>query len=205
MNPQQKHQAHLFRTGSPVECGIAGGLAFFFFAWATIESTQIIVLGTLFCSFAAFVIADLQNEKQGRQKLDAVLETLPIPFELASEPGFYKEFTKIATSLTKIVRHDDRLFHDLSRSRLESIADEVDNFGTRSGRFRRDRNLRTAYERVLATLHVKSYFSVAWARTNEYWNDMRRAAEHAIQLRPDRQGISHRARSHPVGRTLAVR
>ena len=30
---------------------------------------------------------------------------------------------------------------------------------------------RTAYQRVLETMRVKTYYSVAWVRTNEYWND----------------------------------
>ena len=31
---------------------------------------------------------------------------------------------------------------------------------------------RAAYQRVLETMRVKAYYSVAWVRTNDYWNDV---------------------------------
>ena len=161
-----------FQSRSALECGIAGGLAFLFVSRVALESAQVSALGTLFCAFAGYVVAELQEEKEHRNKWNDVMRILPIPFALATEPGFFKEYVKIAESLTKIVRHSDLLFHDLSRTRIEAIAEEVSTLAKGQVVFDATETWRAAYQRVLETMRVKSYYSVAWVRTNEYWNDV---------------------------------
>ena len=171
MNHPRKRSPHLFRTHSSLECGIAGGLVFLSIASLTSESTQIALLGSLFSFFAVYLILRLHEDKQERGRWDDVLNTLPVPFALATEPGFFKEYVKIAEAMTNIARHNDLLFHDLSRSRLEAIADEVATLAKGQVVFDATETWRAAYQRVLETMRVKTYYSVAWVRTDNYWND----------------------------------
>ena len=171
MKHPSKRSPHLFRTHSPLECGIAGGLVFLSIASLTSESAQIALLGSLFSFFAVYLILRLHEDKQERGTRDDVLNTLPVPFALAAEPGFFKEYVKIAEAMTKIARHSDLLFHDLSRSRLEAIAEEVATLAKGEVVFDATETWRAAYQRVLETLRVRTYYSVAWVRTSDYWND----------------------------------
>ena len=167
MTPRRKQP----RTVSPLECASACVVAFLCFAWVTSEPTQVTLLGVLFCFCAGYGFVELQEQKKERRGWDNVLATLPVPFALATEPGFFKEYTKIAESLTTIVRHNDLLFHDLSRSRIEALAEDVATLAKGQLVFDATETWRTAYQRVLETMRVKTYYSVAWVRTNDYWND----------------------------------
>jgi hypothetical protein len=125
----------------------------------------------LFCFCVGYGFVELHEQKRERRGWDNVLATLPVPFALATEPGFFKEYAKIAESLTTIIRHRDLLFHDLSRSRIEALAEEVATLAKGQLVFDATETWRTAYQRVLETMRVKTYYSVAWVRTNDYWND----------------------------------
>ena len=171
MDGRRKQSPHLFRTIFSLECALAGTVTFLCFAFLTSEPTQVIFLGSLICFCAGYGLLEFQEQKMQRRGWDDVLATLPVPFALATEPGFFKEYVKIAESMTTIVRHSDLLFHDLSRSRLEAIAEEVATLAKGQVVFDATETWRAAYQRVLETMRVKSYYSVAWVRTNDYWND----------------------------------
>lgn len=166
-----KQKAGLFGTESSVECGLAGGVLFFAVASLTNESTQLAILGTVFCVFAGFVVSHLQCNRKTQSRWDEILQALPVPFALAGEPHFYTEYAKIADALTKIVKHNDLLFHDLCRVRVEDMANELATLAKGEVIFDATETWRTAYQRVLETLRVKTYYSVAWVRSSDYWND----------------------------------
>ena len=96
MNPRRKQP----RTVSPLECASACVVAFLCFAWVTSEPTQVILLGALICFCAGYGLLEFQEQKKERRGWNDVLATLPVPFALATEPGFFKEYVKIAESMT---------------------------------------------------------------------------------------------------------
>ncbi len=117
------------------------------------------------------VVSHLKADRQRHRELTAMLNVLPIPFALAPAPGFFQQYVKFADALTKIGRHNDRLFRDLALHRLTTIADEFGLMATGRIVFNATETWRTAYQHILETLRVKTYLSVAWVRTNDYWND----------------------------------
>ena len=74
-------------------------------------------------------------------------------------------------ALTMIARQNDLLYRDLALTRLEAIAHEVETLARGEVVFTATETWRTAYQQILETLRLKTYFSVAWVRTNDYWND----------------------------------
>ncbi len=171
MAASSKQRAGLFGRDLAVECGLAAGVLFFTVACLTSVSSQLAILGTLFCAFAGFVVSRLQEDSDTRAQWDGIIRALPVPFALASEPRLYGEYVKIAEALTKIVKHNDLLFHDLCRVRVENMAIELGTLAKGEVIFDATETWRTAYQRVLETLRVKSYYSVAWVRSSDYWND----------------------------------
>jgi hypothetical protein len=166
-----EHRRKETRTLSPSTCAFAVSVGFLCFAWLTSEQEQVAFLGTLVCFCAGYGFVELQEQKKERRGWDSVFAALPVPFSLATEPLYIKEYIKIVESLTKIVRHDDLLFRDLSRSRVEVIAEDVAILAKGQVIFHATETWRSAYQRVLETMRVKTYYSVAWVRTNDYWND----------------------------------
>ena len=171
MTGRSKQKAGLFGTDSSVECGLAGGVFFIAIACLTNESTQLAILGAAVCVFAGFVVSRLQRESQTQSRWDEIMHALPVPFALAGEPRLYAEYVKIAEALTKIVKHNDLLFQDLCRVRVENMASELETLAKGEVVFDATETWRTAYQRVLETLRVKTYYSVAWVRSSDYWND----------------------------------
>ncbi len=119
----------------------------------------------------ALVVFHLKADRQRHRELTTMLNVLPIPFALAPAPGFFQQYVKFADALTKIGRHNDRLFRDLALHRLTTVADEFATMAAGRIVFHATETWRTAYQHILETLRVKMYLSVAWVRTNDYWND----------------------------------
>ena len=119
----------------------------------------------------ALVVFHLKADRRRHRELTTMLNVLPIPFALAPAPGFFQQYVKFADALTKIGRHNDRLFRDLALHRLTTVADEFATMANGRIVFHATETWRTAYQHILETLRVKTYLSVAWVRTNDYWND----------------------------------
>lgn len=171
MRTRKDHNSHPVVTNSGIECGLAGGILFFAVACLTSVATQLAILGTLFCVFAGFVVSRLEWSSKAQAQLSDIVRELPVPFALTAEPRIYGEYVKVADSLSTIVKHHDLLFHDLCRARVESMANELATLAKGEVVFDATETWRTAYQRVLETLRVKTYYSVAWVRSSDYWND----------------------------------
>lgn len=171
MTRRRHSNLRIFGTDSAVACGIAAGILFLSVACLANAATQLAILGTLFCVFAGVVLSRLEMGRQSQSQLDEVIRELPVPFTLAGEPRLYGEYVKIADALTRIVKHHDLLFHDLCRARVESMANELATLAKGEVVYDATETWRTAYQRVLETMRVKTYYSVAWVRSSDYWND----------------------------------
>lgn len=113
----------------------------------------------------------VQEDRRRHREWTAILNTLPTLFPLASVPGFFEQYTGLTDALSKIACHQDALFRGLALTRLEAVADELAVVAHGQIVFNATETWRAAYRHILETLHVKNYYSVAWVRTNDYWND----------------------------------
>jgi hypothetical protein len=171
MSRRLKQSSDFFKADISIGCGVVAGLTFFVVAYFTPASMQPIVLVTLVAFLVGTTLSRLLAEGRAHRKWDAALRTLPIPFALAAEPHFFAEYLKIAEALTTIVKRGDPLFHDLARTQVEKMAGELATLARGKVVFDRTETWRTAYQHVLETTHVKAYYSVAWVRSDDYWND----------------------------------
>jgi len=105
-----------------------------------------------------------------------------ILFVLADQ-GFLQTFRKFSDGLKRLAEHADPLLRELASLRLAAITEEVEDLGRGTVVFAGTETWRTAYQKLLVTLKVKSYFSVAWVRTDEYWNDL--PGRQSVQLNYD--------------------
>jgi hypothetical protein len=96
---------------------------------------------------------------------------LPLPFALAAEPDLFEFNRRLGQALTTLAEQDDPLFRELAAAHLLGIADEVNELAQGTVTFPATETWRTAYQKLLLTLKVKTYLSVAWVRSADYWND----------------------------------
>jgi hypothetical protein len=126
---------------------------------------------TAYCLLAALVVWPLLVDRQRQRKWDTIISSIPVPFDLALTPGFFKEYTRISESLVKIAKHSDLLFRDLALTRIEGVAGEIELLARGQIIFHATETWRTAYQHILETLRLKTHYSVALVRTGDYWND----------------------------------
>lgn len=156
---------------APLAIGVVVGLIVLWIATAAYASREVVALGSAVAIPTALLAWHLREDRKRHREWIAVLDQLPVPFSLASEPGFFPQYAKLADAIVKIGHHHDRLFRDLALTRLETVADELAVLAQGQIVFRATETWRTAYQHLLETLRVKTYYSVAWVRTNDYWND----------------------------------
>ncbi|HEX4614247.1 MAG TPA: hypothetical protein VH092_39130 [Urbifossiella sp.] len=73
--------------------------------------------------------------------------------------------------LTAVARQPDGIFRDTSVQKLESVADQLTGLAAGRVVFALTEGWRTVYERLLRSPGLRTYRSVAWVRTPDYWQD----------------------------------
>ncbi len=101
----------------------------------------------------------------------AALESLYVSFALADR-GLLSVYRRMARAIMDIGAQSDPLVCELASLRLAIIADEMEELGRGSVVFSGTETWRAAYQKLLLTLKVRSYLSVAWVRTSDYWDDV---------------------------------
>ena len=109
----------------PLAFGVVAILIVILVVIATFASSQVIALAWAVAIPTALLAWHFYEDRKRHREWMAVLDHLPVPFALASEPGFFPHYAKLADAIVKIGRHHDRLFRDLALARLESVAEEL--------------------------------------------------------------------------------
>ena len=101
----------------------------------------------------------------------AALESLYVSFTLADR-GLLAVYRRMARAVMDIGAQPDPLACELASLRLTTMTDEMEELAKGSVVFSGTETWRAAYQKLLVTLRVKSYLSVAWVRTADYWDDI---------------------------------
>jgi hypothetical protein len=116
-------------------------------------------------------IADLaQRFRTFERRISAGFQKLSIPFMLA-DADLLHVYRRFAVAVMKIAEHQDPLFRELAAFDLTAMAADLERLARGTVVFSGTETWRAAYQKLLLTLNVQSYFSVAWVRTDDYWND----------------------------------
>jgi hypothetical protein len=117
---------------------------------------------------ALIVYFQLRWERQ----LGPVIEQLQIPIALAPHHPFSGPYRDFTDSLCTLARQRDPLLHEIAITKLTSLAEEVHTLANGTVEFHSTETWRAVYEKILLTLTVKAYLSVAWVKTSNYWDDV---------------------------------
>ena len=132
---------------------------------------QIAALGALLSFLAALLVANLDCHDERLRWSDALLAQVRVPMALAADHHLFHEYEKFNNGLLEIARQRNPVFGELAKFRVSSICDEISELASGRAEFRSTETWRSAYQEILEGLTVKSYYSVAWVRSVEYWND----------------------------------
>ncbi|AMV24211.1 hypothetical protein VT84_07425 [Gemmata sp. SH-PL17] len=132
---------------------------------------QLATLGCLVSVVGGLFLAYLGQEEERERRRNATVEGLSVPLALASDPDVFRVYRSLCDGLLAVARLPDGILRDAAVQKLESVAAQVAELGEGRVVFALTEGWRTVYERLLLSPALKSYRSVAWVRTKDYWQD----------------------------------
>lgn len=132
---------------------------------------QLATLGCLVSVVGGLFLAYLGQEEERERRRNAAVESLSAPLALAADPELFRLYRSITDGLTGVSRQEDGILRDAAVQKLASVAAQVSALADGRVVFALTEGWRTVYERLLRSPGLKSYRSVCWVRTPDYWQD----------------------------------
>lgn len=132
---------------------------------------QIAVLGALLSILVGLFLGYLEREDQREIRQSELLERLQVPLALASDKELFGIFTSISSSLTTLSSQNDSVLREFAQLKLTSLAEQLASLAEGTIVFGSTEGWRTVYEALLKSSDILKYYSVAWVKTREYWQD----------------------------------
>ena len=122
------------------------------------------ILGGLFLSYLA------QDDQREQQRAEAI-ERLAVPLSLAPDRELYEQYLAICHGLTELAGKEDPILRQIALVKLASISAQVEALAKGTVVFTLTESWRTVYEQLLRSPDIRKYYSVAWVKTADYWQD----------------------------------
>jgi hypothetical protein len=112
------------------------------------------------------------------------MKPLPPPFSVALSGSLLDEIPEpcreLVGGLITSASHPDPVFRELLAPHLAELIDQVRLWSHGELIYKSTEVWRTAYQQVLAAPEITEYRSVAWVKTEDYWQDL--PGQHAMQF-----------------------
>lgn len=169
MTAKQKHSIIFdkwFLSASLLGTLIMGVLS----AYGTL-SVQIAIVGTLVSIMTGVSLTVMQEvERFSRQTNDA-LTNMGLILPLTADSNVRNSYEEIIGALHVVVESPNAVFRTLGRERIAALSHDFRNLSRQRLIYVGTEAWRTAYAEVLQNTQVSEYRSVAWVRSENYWQD----------------------------------
>jgi hypothetical protein len=132
---------------------------------------QLAMLGCFVSIVGGLFLAYLGQEDDRERQRIAAIESLSAPLTLASDPELFRLYQSLCDGLTAVAGQSEGVLRDASVQKLASVAEQVTSLAAGKVVFAQTEAWRTVYERLLLSPGLKTYRSVAWVQTPDYWQD----------------------------------
>lgn len=133
--------------------------------------SQVAVLGSLVSILAGLFVSYLEQEDQREERFNQTLAQLKAPLSLAPDHALFDYYSNFSSSLVELSKKSDPLFREFTHLKLASISEQLNSLSTGRIVFEGTETWRTIYEDLLQSPEVKTYYSVSWVKTKDYWQD----------------------------------
>lgn len=139
-------------------------------AWGT-EAMQIAVLGTWVSILASLVMRQLKSSKSYLAEAERLLSAFGVSTKLIHHPDLVANFVEMSRSLEELAGQSDPLLIEFATKKLDSVTEQMQAMGRGELTFASTESWRMVYEQILRSDSVTSYCSVAWFKSEGYWQD----------------------------------
>ncbi len=132
---------------------------------------QLGMMGAWLSIFAGLVLAFIQQENAREKRIAVALQRLRIPMAVAPHERLFEQYGQIADVFSELVRQSDPVLQKFVQLKLSSITEQMRFLAGGKIVFSSTESWRTVYEQILRSPQLKTYFSVSWVKSEEYWQD----------------------------------
>lgn len=167
-NSQRRPVIWSFKFGSVT---LLGSLTAALICSYTPPAGQIAFLGTLVSILTGLFVSYLEQEERREQRRTEMVERLHVPLALAPDHELFDQYCAFAESLIELAQQTDPALRQYALLRLASLTEQVRSLASGKIVFSSTETWRTVYEQILQSADLKSYRSVAWVKSKDYWQD----------------------------------
>ena len=132
---------------------------------------QLGMLGALVSILAGLFFSYVEQDEQREQRQTELLTQLSVPVALAADRELYDQYLGFCDALSRMAMQSDPILREIAALKASSMRQEITSLADGTVIFSGTETWRTVYEKLLASSDIKEYQSVAWARTQDYWQD----------------------------------
>lgn len=132
---------------------------------------QIAVLGMLVSVLAGLLISFVGQEDERERRQTELVERLTVPLELAPEHDLFDQYTRFCAALADLSERTDPILREFAVLKLASVIEQVERLAQGVIVFSGTETWRAVYEQILKSPDITKYYSVAWVKTRDYWQD----------------------------------
>src|SRR5947209_1156176 len=154
-----------------VGVSLVGSLVMALVSALTSLPIQIAVLGGCVSILAGLFVAYVEQEEQREQRREELLEKLQVPMALAQQPDLFALYGELAGILSQLARQSDPVLRQFATLKLAALVEQARPLAEGRMFFAGTETWRTVYEQLLQSPGLRTYLSVAWVKTKDYWQD----------------------------------
>ncbi len=154
-----------------VSTTLAGSLTMSLICTFAPPQAQLAVLGSFISILAGLFVSYVEQEGERDSQRARLLERLQVPLALAPEHELFDRYTDFTNALSELAGEADSVLRQYALLKLTSISEEVRSLAEGQVVFSSTESWRTVYEQLLLSPGLRSYRSVSWVKTRDYWQD----------------------------------
>lgn len=154
-----------------VSTALAGSLTMSLVSAFAPPHAQLAVLGSFISILAGLFVSYVEQEGERESQRARLLERLQVPLALAPEHELFDRYSEFTNALAELAGEGDPVLRQYALLKLTSISEEVRSLAEGKVVFSSTESWRTVYEQLLLSPGLRSYRSVSWVKTRDYWQD----------------------------------
>jgi hypothetical protein len=123
------------------------------------------------CLMAGVAAVSAFHTRRALREQGTLLRNLLTPLQLAPSSLVFERYLRFGKAMTELAGASDPLHREFALRKLDSLCEEIEKLAEGRLVFHGTETWRAVYRELLESLTVKSYLSVSWVRSGDYWND----------------------------------
>lgn len=134
-------------------------------------ASQIALLGSYMSIIAGLIVSYVEQDDERERRRHELLRMVSVPVTLARERTLLSHYRSYSEALEKMADQTDSILRQFVMLKLANIGEQLQMLADGTIIFSDTEAWRTIYDQFLRSPDITKYWSVAWVKSAEYWQD----------------------------------